>query len=293
MLQKGIDPTTHKALSEINKDEDKFPNKCNEKASAGSGPIKPMMAAEEFKLPPLDSELYPLSSTTGSKINTPTANSMISTPTKKFFPEKFVDSHENPSTSCSAAAPSLGYFSFQQMSYGSSAAPTPVDPNPAFWFNQHSRLSELNSATVLHPDPTSIQSSQIGFKPGCNVPVWDTGNDSGKSSTNTGSNNSSQMQNNRQIGLDNIIPWGLDNCRSDKESQVQTMDNQAPDMKWSEYLNPPFLVQNQASQLSFSDFKPDLQFGSDGSTVNWPQQPPQQHLQASDIRRLESVFGQY
>ncbi|XP_042474982.1 transcription factor MYB61-like [Macadamia integrifolia] len=175
LRQRGIDPNTHKPLSEIENAKEKVPITTTAAAAAAAAAptstttsnsnnsnkswgelnllnienLKPGLAAEATepepkpKPPSMAEDGYPLEGSLSSKINSdsliPTATTAA---TREFFLERFVASHNSSTTSSSSGcrpSDSVGYFPFQQLNnYASNAAGLSVNQasNPQSpWFN--------------------------------------------------------------------------------------------------------------------------------------------------------------
>ncbi|XP_058083656.1 transcription factor MYB61-like isoform X2 [Magnolia sinica] len=335
LRQQGIDPNTHKPLSEIENGEDKAATANSEK-TPGPNELKLLTSGSmveslkpdglETKPPLIVADRYTVDCSS-SKISGNRNNSV--TPTKDFFLDRFVASHES-STSC-RPSDSLGYFPLHQLNYGSNStnqmanAGMLVNPNPALWFNQTSRPFEMNSefnsntiSSLIPSFSSSILPTHMGFKPIVNLPnenpsggsvningYWETGTCS-NSSSGSGSSSSIELQSNGSLFENSIFSWGLAaDCRlessditSDKEAQIQ-LEGEPEDVKWSEYLHPPNSMasafQNQSQQPLYNEIKSESQY-TINSLSTWAQ-TQQQSLQASDIyskdfHRIAAAFEQ-
>ncbi|RWR95137.1 R2R3-MYB transcription factor MYB2 [Cinnamomum micranthum f. kanehirae] len=275
LRQRGIDPNTHKPLSEVENVENKVPTN-NENAS-GSNELKLLMAAstssenskpvvEEQKPPLMVGDRSPVEGF-GSTINRIVNNSL--TPTKDFFLERFVASDES-STSC-RPSDSMGYFPLHQLNYSSNFANQTTsiglsaNPNPVLWLNQSCRPFEMNSefnsstmSTAMPSLSSSILPTSLGIKPIVNLPpanpsissvningiqFWDAGSSSNSGSGSGSGSSSIELQSNNSFFENGVFPWGLADCRvesseltPDKEAQIH-LQGQSEDIKWSEYVH--------------------------------------------------------
>ncbi|OVA16602.1 SANT/Myb domain [Macleaya cordata] len=305
LRQRGIDPNTHKPLSEVENGDEKAPttattnnnnnnnnsNTTNQKASGGSNELK-FLKVDNSKPGglgvPEQKSGFSIEGSLGSKINN---NSISVTPTKDFFLDRPSDT--------------MGYFPLHQLNYGSNAGLSVNNPNPSLWFNQETtRPFEMNSefnsnsiSTVLPSVSTSILPTQLGLKPPISLPsdnlqpdsfnlngvqYWETGTSSTNSSSISSGSSSIELHNNNNSSF-----W---------------FEGEPEDIKWSEYLHNPFLMaastQNQQTpQPIYNEIKSETQFINDGSSTNWHQNQQQQQLQASDIyakdfQRLAAALGQ-
>ncbi|KAL5981726.1 hypothetical protein ACLOJK_015789 [Asimina triloba] len=283
LRQQGIDPNTHKPLSEAENGEEKAAAAAvstkSEKASASNelkllttGSVAELLkpAMPESKPPLTASDLY-LSDGSSSKMSVNGSNSV--TPTKDFFLERFVASHES-STSCRPPpSDSMGYFPLHPLPYGSTtAAANPatvnasvlMNPSSSLWFNHSVRPlemnSEYNSNTIQTPAvvpsfSSSILPTQMCYKPiidlapppenpsassvnlnGC---CWEAGSCS-NSSSGSGSTSSIELQSNGSFFENSIFSWGLAaataaaaECRV--ESSDITSEKEAPIAMESEH----------------------------------------------------------
>ncbi|GFY94345.1 myb domain protein 86 [Actinidia rufa] len=182
-------------------------------------------------------------------------------------------------------------------------------------------ISEFNSSLspAVFPSMSSpiLTASSTRIKPSISLPSvgsfdvngavhnWNsTGTFSNNGSTSNGSSNSIELQSNGSFFENQIFSWGPESCiKSEKEAEIHRLEGEPEDIKWSEYLQTPFLLsaalQNQTAQDIYNGTKPETQFGTDGSSTNWHQNQHQQHpSQAADLynkhfQRLSATFGHY
>ncbi|KAL6008947.1 hypothetical protein ACLOJK_022174 [Asimina triloba] len=276
LRQRGIDPNTHKPLSEVETGEEKASAAApsgSEKAS-GSNELK-LLSPENSKTvgggvetkqqPPTTADYRYQLEVSGSNSNTMNSNSV--TPTKEFFLDRFATSQEG-STSCRPSDLMMGYFPFHhQLNYSSAggggshqttSSGLSVSPNPALWFNQSCRPFEMNPefnsnaiASVLPSFSSSILPTQIGYKPVINHQPDNSlvscvnsnggvhyweGGSSCNSSSSSANSNGIELQSSSSFFENSIFPWGL---ASDKEVHLQ-LETEPGEIKWSELLNHPF-----------------------------------------------------
>ncbi|CAL5380220.1 unnamed protein product [Camellia sinensis] len=314
LRQRGIDPNTHKPLSEIENEEKVSATiKNNERASGGSSSHdqltekpKVSVAADSYSLienspPPPPPPLPP-------------------PPTHEFFQERFVSSHES-STATGCKPPDFpGYFSFQQLNYRPDMGLS-ANPNTTLFLNPNSRCSEMISefnSTVFTSMSSPILTTTTQIKPSISLPSslgtfdingihnWNSGTYSNNGSSSNGSSNSiesSFFDNNN-----NNFSWvpTADCVKSEKETEIQPIDGDPEEIKWSEYLQTPFLlattIQNQAAQDIYNETKSESQFVMTHapSSTNWHQNQQQQQeaSQATDLynkhfQRLAASYGQF
>lgn len=307
LRQRGIDPSTHKPLSEV---ED-----CKEKKLTCTVNNEKAPAA-----PPGDSKNLNLIETAQKQVS---SSSNIKDPnltnaphTQDFFPDKFAASN-NESSAISCRPDLVGYFPFQKLNYGPNIG-LAFNKNTSVSFNQNSSSSEMisesNSSmtqTIIPSTSTSISRTPTCVKPSISIPSdnpsagssdisgiqnWEATNFSNNGSNSNGSTTSIELQSNSSFFESNVFPWGLADCgKSGEESQIQ--GNQE-DIKWSEYFNSTsFLLGSQNPQAITSDVKPETHFTLDGSSFNWHQHQHQQALQASaiyskDLQKFSVAFEQ-
>lgn len=314
LRQRGIDPNTHKPLSEVENSEEKALS--NPKASAESNELnllnednsKPVtVASSEPKSPLAASDWFSIegySNTKTSHTHTHT-NTHTVTPTKDFFLDRFIHSQRS-STTPGRPSDSMEYYPLQQFNYGSTA----VNQNQPLWFN-----TEFNSTSISSLLPsissTSLPTSFGGTKPtiqqgGLNVggvQYWEAGASSNNNSnrSNSGSSSSIELQSNTPLFENSVYSWGLTDCNAtEKEAgRMYTMESEPQDIKWSEYLPTPFLMetttQNQTPEIKSESH---LTMDCPNNTTTWTEnQQQQQQLHAADIyakdfQRFAAAFGQ-
>nr|QSD99688.1 MYB family transcription factor [Melilotus albus] len=259
LRQSGIDPNTHKPLSEVENDNEKS-NKTNQKASVSSNEVMSMVI-EPTK--PSSIEGYPLEVSTTSKINNSSSSSH----------ELFLDTRFGATTS---------YFSFQNLNYGSNIGIS-ENPNASICFTPTSSSSQMMSDTntnsvitsnMIHSVSPSIFSTPTHVKPTVSV------------------------------SSDGVHNWEASNYNTSKTtgSSANFLDNGTvplqEEMKWSEYLNTPFLMQNQPSQSMYTEPKPETGFLTDESCTSWNQCTQQQpgfqlsDIYSKDLQRFSVAYGQ-
>ncbi|KAI8531839.1 hypothetical protein RHMOL_Rhmol11G0167000 [Rhododendron molle] len=259
LRQRGIDPNTHKPLSETG-DEEKVPEaeRNNEKVSGESSELKKITQREN--------------SDKGIVIPSPQP------PTQEFFLDRFVPSHESPTSS----------FSFQQLNYSR--------PDIGLSGNGNTSLFVPDfSSTLFPPISTTILPPSTRIKPTVSVPSSNPFDMNGfrfsnnGSSSNGSSSNSMDLQSNNSF-FDNGFSWGQPDCvKAEKEAEIQQMEGDPDEMKWSEYLQAPFLAAIQ-NQDMYSETKPEAQF----TTTNWnPSQNQTADVYTKHFQRLAATYGQY
>ncbi|KAK1560933.1 hypothetical protein Q3G72_032493 [Acer saccharum] len=329
LRQRGIDPVTHKPLSEAENGEDKNqPTNSQDKSSGVSSELN--LLSTDTSNNPAGVNLHDQKPTSIAPQAYQLDNLMNSTATtnKDFFLDRFATStHETTTTVNSQASDLVGNFPLQQLNCASTNSRLSTPSNHTPWFPQ----------TSLPPVSSSFLSSPMNFKNSVNFPpenqpipsftingsrYWETGGGAPTSNSNSSSvsSNGTELQSNNSSFFENsLFSWGgLADCSSaEKESQIPLMDNQPEDIKWPEYFHNPSLLmaaalQNQTPQSIYNDIKSETtHFLTDSSSsgIIWPhhslnhhhqqqqqQQQQQQSLQNSDIcvkeiQRLTATYG--
>ncbi|XWS46367.1 hypothetical protein CRYUN_Cryun14cG0059200 [Craigia yunnanensis] len=292
LRQRGIDPVTHKPLSEVENGEDKSQQtNSRDMASGESSDLNlntdnPQPGAALHEQRPmsvtvqgyqLEMEGSPSSKTMNSSNNSSNNNNnlMTSTTNKDFFLDRFVTTHHENTTTNSQPSDLLGHLPIQQLNYASNARLSSTS-NPTFWFTQTGKAFDINSefssssmSTLLPPLTSSFLSAPLGFKPSVTVSsdspsmapfthvngsrYWETG----ASANNSNSSSSTELQSNSSFFENSSFPWGLADCStSEKEAPIHLMESRAEEIKWPEYLNNPLLtaaaLQNQTPQSLYN-----------------------------------------
>lgn len=322
LRQRGIDPNTHKPLSQVENDKKKLPttNKSSEKVSIGSNELN-VIEATNSKPPPMGSERYPINVSSSSKIkNSSGSNNSLTTPppNQEFLTDRFDGtSYENSSTSC-RPSDLVGYFSFQHSNYGPNIG---LSVNPATSlcrnpdFRSSERISDFNSImtpSMLHsmsrsifPSPTHIKppvsltsnNASMGSDDVNGIQNWETSTFKNKGSNSVGGSSSTELQGNNNFLENYALCWGL---ADDIEAHVHPLEGEVGGIKWSEYLHTQFLlgttVQNQTAQLMCSEIKPEIGFTSIGSSTTWHHNQNPQALHSPEVhnkklQQLAVAFG--
>ncbi|GMJ09259.1 myb domain protein 55 [Hibiscus trionum] len=261
LRQRGIDPVTHKPISELENGED---NKGQQQKNS-----KDMASGYRSEM-----EGSPCSKTINSGENNGTNNNNNNL------------NLMTPKTNNQQPSELVGNLPIQQLNY------------PPLWFNQTSQGFDANSefssptmSTFLPPltTTTSFISAPMGFKPSVAVSTvngsqyWETGAASANNSIS--SSNSTELQSNSSLYENNSSPWGLADCSTpEKETPpnpIHLMETQAEEIKWAEYLNNTLLMAaalpNQTAQLYNINIKTEADlFSNNSSNSMWPHNQ-QQH----------------
>ncbi|KAH9787062.1 MYB16 protein [Citrus sinensis] len=329
LRQRGIDPVTHKPLSEVENGEDKNQTtNSQDKVSGVSGELNLLnteltakhgttAALNEQKPTSVTAQAYHLSEIQGSSIPSTVNNNR-----SNFYTHRFASSNQE-SSSITNSQPSdfVGHFPLQQLNCASNARLSTAASNSPLWFMQTSKSFDINSQfssnampTILPPvSSSSLFSAPMSYKTSVTLPsdnhsipsftvngsrYWEAG---GASNSNSVSSSSTELQSTSSFLESSIFPWGLADCSSsEKEGQINLIDSHPDDVKWPEYFQTPSLLmaaalQNQTSQSLYNEIKSETHILTDSSSGIWPQNQ-QQPLQNSDIcakeiQRLTATYG--
>ncbi|OMO64164.1 hypothetical protein CCACVL1_22010 [Corchorus capsularis] len=321
LRQRGIDPVTHKPLSEVENGEDKSQqqtsNSSRDKVSGATTTSELNLNAAD-NLKPGDqrqpSVTYQQLEMEGCSSSKP-MNSNNNNSNKDFFLDLAGHHHH--------------HLPIQQLNYASSNARlSSSTSNPTLWFNQTSKAFDINSefssspiSTLLPPLTSSFLSSPMGYKPS-SVSVssdspsmasftvnngsryWET---AASAANNSNSSSSTELQSNSSFFENGSFSnWGLGDCStSEKEAPIHLMESQGEEIKWPDYLNNPLLMaaalQNQTPQSLYNiEIKSESHFltnntSSVSSNSLWPHNQQQQEplknsdICAKDIQRLTAA----
>ncbi|KAI3417872.1 uncharacterized protein J3R85_014144 [Psidium guajava] len=297
LKQRGIDPVTHKPLSEVETSDDKDATswQTQDKVSRGSVEL----------LSHLNSQI------SSSKTARSSKNSNLVAPTlsKDTVSDGFVSNHQENSMMNICSSDFVDNFSLQQLNFSASDSRF-----SNLWFTQTGKLlgntmfPDFNSNVISAISPPSTNSffstasTGFNFKPSDAVPS--------ANSTSSASTGTADLHHGGSYFGNSLVSWGLlGDCGSpDKEgsTSIHPSDVHQPgDFKWAaEYLhNPLFMaaaLQNQAQQRSslYNQIKPETQFVPDNSSSSiWDHIQGHESLDNSsdtcvkDIQRLTALFG--
>lgn len=235
LMQKGIDPNTHKPLSEVKLST----SKCPEKAS------RELDTAISLNLK-ADSSKPSLIDVSSCKIEKgdDNLNASKTSAHQEFFPDKSLPFNRYPNIQHSPLD-SIAYLQFpvQQLNHEQ----LELDQKCSlFEPNQ-----ELNSRTLVPTISRSILSAQMDNKIHAGLPFHSMGtfNNIHWDSSNC-SSESSEFQK-KSLFDSNVFSWGLanDGGSSDKTLQLHSADAETTDIKWSEYHNTSFLAEHNQQTL--------------------------------------------
>ncbi|XP_030539769.1 transcription factor MYB61 [Rhodamnia argentea] len=297
LRQRGIDPVTHKPLSEVETSDERD-------ATSGQTQDKVSRASVE-----LLSHLNPQISSSRTARSSKNSNLMAPTVSKGTIADGFVSNHQENSMMNICSSDFVDNFSPQQLNFSSSDSRF-----SNLWFTQTGKLlgstlfPDFNSnvMSTLSPPSTNsfISTATMGmdFKPSDAVPS--------ANSTSSASTGTADLHHGGSYFGNSLVSWGLlADCGSpDKEgsTSIHPSDMHQPgDFKWAaEYFqNPLFMaaaLQNQAQQhvSLYNQIKPETQFVPDNSSSSmWDHLQGHEFLDNSsdtcvkDVQRLTALFG--
>jgi myb proto-oncogene protein len=276
LRQRGIDPNTHKPLSDLENEETLTKIKSDDKTEP-SNELN-FIEADSLTQPPNIRQQIP-------------KFPMIENPqqTHEFFLNRFIASHENKH-------PEFQGFlnNFSQFSFGSTDIGLSVNPNSSGYFNSNTKdsdplIPEFNSSIPSSSSPIPNVSPRIGPLSSL-LNNWEANNNiSNSGSSNNGSSNSIFFEN-------NYPSWGITECaKSEKDAQIQNFEGD--ESKWAEYLQAPFLLANGIQNLGQDHVTGDAKMETNFSnwTQNQPQLPPVQSadLYNKHFQRHSATFGHF
>lgn len=271
LKQRGIDPNTHKPISEVdNGEEEEEKLRKNKRNNEQIIKKEKNLTMEKPKKSALmtPQENYPL------EVNRDSNFLNVINQTQEFFMDRFVNSDESSSSSCRPDF--VGYLSFQNLNYGLPSE----NQNPTLSFNPNNPKSvEFNPHIITPAMFPSGSSSILPVRlPSDNSQIGSFENWEASSSINNSVSgcNSSVLEN-------PLFSWGLpDGNIPEKEALIHPLQGgNSKEVLWSEYLNNQFLLSNtlqnlQIPQNLYSDIKSET---ADGSA-------------SRDLHRLAAGFGE-
>jgi myb proto-oncogene protein len=304
LWQKGLDPNTHKPLTDADcskaaptiSSTERISESSDVDQSSGGAPGNLSHLLSETAESP---ELLALPGKHRTK--TPSLAG-VKVPPKEFFLDQLAPGHENfPRCHSSVPVPN---FPFQQLlCYNNEFSSRNGGSMNLLWFNQNESSgsaistamppvspSTLSTSTVLNPSPENPHSGTQFY--------WDAANPSSSCSTRSSENNNLgfDLQSTGSLVENNVFPWT--DLAQDKASQVHLEE----ELKWPDLLHGTFSETSTAMQ-SFSQslyedvVKAESQFNMEGDCAAWSQNlQPQQHLQVitgiydKDLQRMSSPF---
>ncbi|XP_062196917.1 transcription factor MYB61-like [Phragmites australis] len=309
LRQKGIDPNTHKPLTEVDRSK-AAPTISTERTSETSD-IDPSSGDALGNLSHLLSETAQspeLLPALGKNHKEITSLGHLRVPPKELFLDQLVSGHDNL-PSCHSIGP-IPNFPFQQLScYRNEFGSRHSGSTNSLWFNQNESSSStistamplvspstLSASTGLNSSPDNPHSGGIGIQ--STQFYWDTTNPS--SSSSRGSSGSSglgfELQSTSSLLENSVFPWT--DLAPDKNSQVHLEEElKWPDLLHGTFTDTPVTMQNLSQSLYEDVVKAESQFNMEGLCAAWSQnlQPPQ-HLQVvsdlydKDLQRMSLSF---
>ncbi|XVE89488.1 hypothetical protein DITRI_Ditri20bG0000900 [Diplodiscus trichospermus] len=299
LKQRGMDPNTHRPLSEVENDNKE---KLLVNASVGSNELN-LSEVMDSKPPSIELEKYPVDVSSNSKMN----NGVTSAPhTQEFLLDRFATTPVSNTSICCRPSDLGGYFPFQKLDYAPNIGLL-ASQSALLCFNPSSSssemISEFNSSlrqTVVPTMSSSVFQTPINVKPSVSLPCdnpsrnangiqnWERSGYSSNSSSSNGSSCSIELQSNSAFSESNLFSWGLADCgKSGGGVHIRSVEGDSDEIKWSEYLNTPLLlgtkIQNQCSQGMHNEVKLQAHQLTDGLSNTWPQ---------NEFQRLAAAFGQ-
>ncbi|KAL3843590.1 hypothetical protein ACJIZ3_000993 [Penstemon smallii] len=302
LRQKGIDPNTHKPIiselaaaaaaaadDEINIIEEKLnsKNSTNEKTSQGSSELQSFIQENSGLIGPAEKT----TTTTTPTLLVLENNNNNNSSTHEFFLNRFASSHESPTATTTTTTTTTysnnnnnnkqpssdhipsGYLSFQQQLNHGSNIGLSMNPNTNIYFNS------IPKSSHMLPDQFN---SNINYVPNTNRVI----------NNNCNINPFSIFENNSNSnGFSSWTDCGK--SHEIKESHIPT--SVEADIKWSEYLQSPFMLGQTGTGAHDMYNETKSQAFATENVANWH---PQQSLQAAEIysknfQRLPATFGQF
>ncbi|KAJ8748499.1 hypothetical protein K2173_003397 [Erythroxylum novogranatense] len=323
LRQRGIDPVTHKPLSEVESVDDKK-QPATEKLSASSelnllkADSSKQGDSRQSSISPQGYRLHEEGSPSSKTISTGNSNTinrssnnslMAPTSNKELFLDRFgTSNHETTTTNCQPSD-FMGQFPLQQLSN----ARLTTNSIPSLWFLQTSKSFDMNSdfsssamPAILPSTTSAFLSTSMGYKPSVSlssvnpsVPsfatsssrFWEAPANNGNGSS--GSSGSGEMQSSNSFFENTIFSWGLGDCNStDKEGQNHLIESQQEDIKWPECLHNQLLMaaalHDQNPQSLDNEMKSEAHFLTGNSSGLWPHnQQQQEHMQNSGMAQKD------
>ncbi|KAL7257782.1 hypothetical protein ACSBR1_003986 [Camellia fascicularis] len=293
LKQKGIDPNTHKPLSNAESEEKASGgSKSNELTNVEAENSDKGMAIHKSKRASVATENY-FENNCNNNMTTPPST------THEFFLDRFVSSHESSTAACKTSD-FPAYFPFQQLNYGSDARLSVNTNTPNNLFlnpNTTTLFSSMSSPTIKPSISLPSSTPSMGSFDINGVHNWNTASfsNNGSSSSNGSTNSSSFFDNN------GTFSWGPENCiKSEKEGEIHAIEGNPEEIKWSEYLQTPYLfgttMQNQSAHQDIysTETKTESHFNAQGSSTNWQQQSSQSaDLYNKNFQRIAAAYGQF
>ncbi|XP_054800781.1 transcription factor MYB61-like [Prosopis cineraria] len=317
LRQRGIDPVTHKPLSEV---ENGGQDRDGEKVAALSSNELNLLKSESSKSDGASYEQKPCSSiapkayahdmegsSSTSKMNTRSSTSFIpDCSSKDLFLDRFIPSSHQESYTTSDLMTNFPIH----MTYNNPST------DPSRWFAQtggrpfdiNTEFASSAASTVFPLSTPSFLPTSVCYKPSLPVPSDDisTGSFSVNESQYWEAGASNHSNRNSPLNLqNNIVSWGLTDCggTAKETHQINMMESQTEEARWAEYLhsNPILMlasVQNQGPESLCNEVKPASHLVPDALGAILPRHKQQDHqsfqtstIFSKDIQKLTAAFG--
>ncbi|XP_020212071.1 transcription factor MYB61 [Cajanus cajan] len=294
LRQRGIDPVTHKPLSEVENgegDKTRSQELSNELNLLNSESFKSDEGSYEQRASSIAPKAYEMEGSCSSKISTKNDTNLIANCPNK---DLFLDSYN---TSCQPSD-LMGNYPLQITDT------LPTNSNSSHWFSPTTaaRPFDMNSEftsnvmSILPPSTTSfLPSTTLCYKPSLAVPSEDISISAASFALNgpnyweANASNSSNGSNTRD---------GSREMTSGKNSMLSSWGF-TEEAKWSEYLHNPMLMLAAPESLC-NQIRPATHFVPDGNTLGaillpdskeQQQQSQTSSIFSKDIQKLTAAFG--
>ncbi|KAF5732041.1 hypothetical protein HS088_TW18G00729 [Tripterygium wilfordii] len=329
LRQRGIDPVTHKPLSEVENGEDKTtPTNSQDKVSGLSSELN-FLSTENNSRPVTNLQengSFPVSGKINRRTNSGSSNhnnnNINNQNDKDFFLNRYSSTSPDDGSTCQT--PNLvGHFPLQNQFNYLQNQRIPTNSNPNLWFTQtSSKAFDMNSeftstsSSILPPisnnsfvssTPPMTYTSHITLPP--EIPTlgsfaihgssryWEPGAPSNNSNSSSGSSGNPNLQTNNSSMFENsLFSWGSSvECggTSMKETQIQQLlEIQSEDIKWPpEYLQNPVLMAAalQNPQSLYNEIKSESHILSTDNSSVLWNHNQQQ--ENADFHRLRTAYG--
>lgn len=285
LRQRGIDPNTHKPISESGNEENaNTKNENNKNAFEVSNELLEKSV-----------DRYP---TPQPPPPPPPPQPQPQPPTQEFFLNRFVTTQESAATN----NPNSTFFlNYDQSDIAVSVNNIPtstffLNPNAILSTPPHINSSEFNPNNILPSMSSSILSTPPRIKPSISLPPssrnapmgsfisnWDANTVlTQSSSSNNGSNSI-----NCAFFENNSFSWEQTDSQKSRstDTPIHSLGGEQEEIKWADYCQAPLLstIQNQNTREIYTGNKSEVQFNNN---MTWDQSEQQ-------FQRLSAAFGQY
>lgn len=318
LRQKGIDPATHKPLSEVEHGgDDKSTTPKSHERAAFSGSSNGLSQTQQA--PNSENTLLEHCSSSNANNSSKISNLMNSGLDKDCFPNGLLSS----TSSCQPSDDLVGHFPLQPLgNYASISRLSEAISNHSPWFGQSGKSFSINTEfgcstmpAILPHSNISFHHDPVGFRPAMTVPndnycfkpftvdesrYWEV-----NAPTSSGAANA-ELLGSGSYFENSMLSWGLENCNTmGKEADMNNPPGgHIGDIKLPDYFHDPLLIgatsQHQAPQSLYNEIKPDTHFDTNySSSAMWLQNQQDQGLLPSsdtsscpkNIQRLTALFG--